>query len=62
MKVNVGGFDKWVRILGESFLLGLVGIIPLLNGLTERCGPYSIVGISTCKLADWRLVDRQAVH
>ena len=63
MKANVGGFDKWARIFGGSFLLGLVmveaigswglaGIIPLVTGLTERCGLYSIVGISTCKLRD----------
>ena len=63
MKANVGGFDKWARILGGSFLVGLVlvgaigswglvGIIPLVTGLTERCGRYSIAGISTCKLAD----------
>ena len=61
MKANVGGFDKRVRILGGSFLLGLVmvgaigswgliGIIPLATGLAERCGLYAIVGISTCKL------------
>ena len=24
MKANVGGVDKWARILGGSFLLGLV--------------------------------------
>ena len=63
MKANVGGFDKWARILGGSFLFGLVmvgaigswelvGIIPLVTGLTERCGLYFIVGISTCKLGD----------
>ena len=63
MKANVGGFDKRARILGGSFLLGLVmggaigswgliGIIPLATGLAERCGLYSIVGISTCKLKD----------
>ena len=63
MKANVGGFDKRVRILGGSFLLGLVmvgaigswgliGIIPLATGLAERCGLYSIVGISTCKLKE----------
>lgn len=61
MKANVGGFDKWARILGGSFFLGLVmvgaigpwgliGFIPLATGLFERCGLYSILGISTCKL------------
>ena len=63
MKANVGGFDKRARILGGSFLLGLVmvgaigpwgliGIIPLVTGLAERCGLYSILGISTCKLKE----------
>ena len=61
MNANVGGFDKWARILGGSFFLGLVmvgaigpwgliGLIPLATGLFERCGLYSILGISTCKL------------
>ena len=63
MKANVGGADKWVRILGGSFLLGLVmvgaigswgliGLVPLATGLVERCGLYSMIGISTCKLND----------
>lgn len=61
MKANVGGFDKWARVLGGSFLLGLVmvgaigswglvGIIPLATGLFERCGLYSLIGFSTCPL------------
>ena len=63
MKENVGGVDKWVRILGGSFLLGLVmvgaigswgliGLVPLATGLVERCGLYFMIGISTCKLND----------
>lgn len=63
MKTNVGGVDKWARILGGSFLLGLVmvsaigswgliGLVPLATGLFERCGLYSIIGMSTCKLND----------
>jgi sorbitol-specific phosphotransferase system component IIBC len=61
MKANVGGVDKWGRILFGSFLIGLVmvgaigswgliGLVPLATGLFERCGLYSLVGISTCKL------------
>jgi len=61
MKTNVGGADKWVRILFDSFLIGLVmvgavgswgliGIIPLATGLFERCGLYSLIGFSTCPL------------
>ena len=61
MKANVGGVDKWGRILFGSFLIGLVmvgaigswgliGLIPLATGLFERCGLYSLIGFSTCKL------------
>ena len=61
MKANVGGVDKWGRILFGSFLTGLmmvgaigawgwIGVVPLATGLFERCGLYSLVGISTCKL------------
>ena len=63
MRANVGGTDKWARILGGSFLLGLamvgaigswglIGLVPLATGLFERCGLYSMIGISTCKLND----------
>ena len=63
MNANVGGSDKWLRILGGSFRLGLVmvgavgswgliGLVPLATGLFERCGLYSMIGISTCKLND----------
>ena len=61
MKTNVGGADKWARILFGSFLIGLVmvgavgswgliGIIPLATGLFERCGLYYLFGFSTCPL------------
>ena len=61
MKANVGGVDKWGRILFGSFLIGLVmvgavgswgliGLVPLATGLFERCGLYSLIDFSTCKL------------
>ena len=61
MKTNVGGADKWARILFGSFLIGLVmvgavgswgliGIVPLATGLVGRCGLYSLIGFSTCPL------------
>lgn len=59
MKENVGGFDKYLRIaLGVIILIvgyiyeswwGLIGIIPLLTGLVNRCGLYYLIGVSTCK-------------
>jgi hypothetical protein len=63
MAVNVGGIDRVVRIvaglglLSLFFLLegnarywGLVGIVPLLTGLTRNCPAYSLFGINTCPL------------
>ena len=50
------GTDSWWVIFLRLVLVGaiglweLIGIIPLVTGLFERCGLYSILGISTCKL------------
>ena len=59
---NVGGFDKYFRIiLGLAILAigyyyqswwGLIGIIPLLTGLVNRCGLYYLIGVSTCKVQE----------
>jgi len=40
--VMVGAIGSW----------GLIGLVPLATGLVERCGLYSMIGISTCKLND----------
>ena len=60
MKENVGGFDRIFRIvLGVVVIVlgllyhswwGLIGIVPLLTGLTNRCPAYLPFGISTCKM------------
>jgi len=60
MKKNVGGFDRWVRIiLGIVIILlgfvfkswwGLIGIIPLFTGLIGWCPIYLPFGVSTCKI------------
>jgi hypothetical protein len=60
MKQNIGGYDKIFRIiLGVVIILlgiflqnwwGVVGVIPLLTGLTNRCPLYLPLGISTCKI------------
>ncbi|HJW81542.1 MAG TPA: DUF2892 domain-containing protein [Acidiferrobacterales bacterium] len=62
MKANVGGADRVMRIivglalLGLVFVLegnarwwGLVGLLPLLTGITGYCPAYLPFGISTKK-------------
>ncbi|NWF91086.1 MAG: DUF2892 domain-containing protein [Ignavibacteriaceae bacterium] len=59
MKKNVGGADKWVRIvLGVAIIVlgfigkswwGLIGIIPLATAFMGVCPAYLPFGISTCK-------------
>lgn len=59
MKKNVGGADKWVRlILGAVIVVlglvnqswwGLVGIVPLATAFMGVCPAYLPFGISTCK-------------
>lgn len=62
MQVNVGGLDSGLRIgaglviLSLYFVLAedvrlwaLVGLVPLLTGLSGRCPLYSILGLNTCK-------------
>jgi Protein of unknown function (DUF2892) len=62
MKENVGGADKTIRILvglavlslvfildGNARWWGLVGLVPLMTGITGYCPAYLPFGISTCK-------------
>jgi len=59
MKANVGTIDRTLRIVfglallslvfvGPQTLWGLVGIIPLLTGLSRFCPAYGVAGVSTC--------------
>ena len=59
MRCNVGGADKWLRILVGVALLalglfgpigwwGLLGLVPLLTGILGTCPVYSMLGLSTC--------------
>ncbi len=62
MKINVGGFDRILRItiglgiLGAGYYFktwwGLVGIGPLLTGFFRFCPAYLPIGLSTCKPPD----------
>lgn len=62
MQANVGGVDKTLRIIAGLAILslvfilegnarwwGLVGLVPLLTGITGYCPAYMPFGISTGK-------------
>lgn len=61
MKINVGNFDRVIRIvIGLTLLslplwlespwrwLGLIGMMPLFPGLAGRCPGYRLLGLNTC--------------
>jgi hypothetical protein len=61
MACNVGGMDKWLRIVAGVALLalgvfgplgwwGAVGLVPLVTGLFGNCPVYSLLGLNTCPL------------
>ena len=59
MKKNVGGWDRGIRILAGIAIIGagaaygtwwgLVGLIPLVTGLSRFCPAYGACGIDTGK-------------
>ena len=63
MKCNLGTVDKAIRIIiGLAIIFvvgfvfeswwGLIGILPVIAGLTATCPLYTIFGISTLKKAE----------
>jgi len=59
MTVNEGTLDRVVRVtvgagllaslfIGPGTSWGLVGLLPLLTGLTGFCPAYTLFGFSTC--------------
>ncbi|WP_257310369.1 YgaP family membrane protein [Geothrix fuzhouensis] len=61
MQVNIGSFDKTVRIVAGLVLLslvfllegkarwfGLIGVVPLMTAFTGFCPLYTVLGVSTC--------------
>jgi hypothetical protein len=61
MKVNEGGLDRAVRVVGGGALVALaasgnigawgwIGLVPLATGLVGNCPLYSILGMNTCGL------------
>lgn len=57
---NVGGADRTIRIvLGIAIigvgvyygsLWGMLGVVVLGTGVFSRCGLYTLIGVSTCKV------------
>ncbi|WP_374609220.1 DUF2892 domain-containing protein [Thermomonas sp.] len=58
MKANVGGFDKWIRIVAGLALIAWaltggpvwawIGVVPLATGLFNFCPLYRLIGFNTC--------------
>ncbi len=57
--VNVGTFDRVLRIfvglvvlslvfIGPQPLWGLIGLVPLATGLFRWCPAYSLLGMNSC--------------
>jgi len=61
MKVNVGYFDRILRIvagiamialaaIGTIGVWGYIGMVLVLTGLVRICPAYSMLGMDTCSL------------
>lgn len=61
MKKNIHPIERVVRVaagiglmsmafVGPQSLWFLLGIVPVLTGLSGWCPPYQMLGISTCKM------------
>ena len=58
MKANVGGLDKWIRIVAGLALIAWpltggpvwawIGVVPLVTGLFNFCPLYRLIGFNTC--------------
>ena len=59
MQANVGGADKWLRIVVGLALIAWalmggpawawIGVVALATGLFKFCPLYKLVGINTCR-------------
>ena len=60
---NVGKADQIIRILaglillslvfiGPETLWGLIGLVPLVTGLSGFCPAYKLLGMNTCPVSD----------
>ncbi|MEP7058105.1 MAG: DUF2892 domain-containing protein [Caldimonas sp.] len=57
-RLNVGNFDRLLRVLFGILLIGLaaagtvgawgyIGVLPLLTGISALCPLYTVLGIAT---------------
>lgn len=59
MKINIGSTERLLRIIAGVVIIGLgmyygswwgvIGLVPLLTGLSRFCPLYSILGMNTGK-------------
>ncbi len=61
MKVNVGGADRFLRIVAGLALIALaatgtvgawgwIGVVPLVTGTFRFCPAYTLLGMNTCPM------------
>ena len=61
MKKNIHPIERIVRVLvglglismafvGPQSIWFMLGVVPVLTGLSGWCPPYKMLGISTCKM------------
>ncbi|MFO1218589.1 MAG: DUF2892 domain-containing protein [Burkholderiaceae bacterium] len=61
MKLNVGGWDRALRVVAGLALIGLtlagtigawgwIGVVPLVTGLFSFCPLYTLIGLNTCPM------------
>ena len=61
MQINVGGWDRILRIIvgavlialaafGQIGLWGYIGIVPMLTGIFRFCPAYPLLGMNTCPM------------
>ncbi len=60
MKTNIGGFERFIRVLAGAGIISMAfigpkspwaffGFVPLLTGLIGWCPPYAVFGLNTCR-------------
>jgi len=50
LRVLVGAILLSLVFVGPQTSWGLIGLVPLLTGIIGTCPPYTLLGISTCKI------------